>query len=142
MTLHTLLPIECTPIRVLGLEHPEAGIQVTNNLGDNQSMTVTCFESFKGDTILNEPVHLAHIKSYTFLCRIRIMGVSCRCKLASSVWTGVKEFSAYKFHRDHHLCDGDNCRWNVFIDGVALVYPFGPVDPKGCIKFYNWDDAM
>ncbi|KAL9670220.1 hypothetical protein QQ045_007771 [Rhodiola kirilowii] len=145
MTLRTLLPIECIPIHVPGLEHPIVEIQVLNNLGGHQRITVTCFE---GDVILNGPVQLAYHKSHIVLCRIRIMGVSCRCVVSSKVWIEAKNFSAYKYHRDHHLCVGDKCSWHVFEDGVTLVdpavmNPFVPVHfAQEGIKFYNWDDAM
>ncbi|KAL9669210.1 hypothetical protein QQ045_006753 [Rhodiola kirilowii] len=144
MTLCTLLPIECTHIQVPGLEHPIVEIKVTNNVLGHQVMLVTCFE---GDVILNEPVHLAYHKSHIVLCRIRIMGVSCRCEVSSSVWIKAKKFSAYKYHRDHHLCVGDKCNWHVLENGVTLVDPalFNPFAPKHSaqgIKFYNWDDAM
>ncbi|KAL9670968.1 hypothetical protein QQ045_008531 [Rhodiola kirilowii] len=142
--MHISLEVE-GKVMWMCLEHPIVEIKVTNNIRRHQLVTLTCFE---GDVILNGPMHLAYHEFHIVLCRIRIMGVSCRCEVSSSVWIEAKNFSAYKYHRDHHLCVGDKCSWYVRKNGVTLADPaflnrFALLhSAQEGIKFYNWDDAM
>ncbi|KAL9669080.1 hypothetical protein QQ045_006621 [Rhodiola kirilowii] len=135
MTLRTLLPIQCTPIHVPGIERPPVVIQVINIIQHRPSMTVTCFN---GD--VNGPMNLDHLELYMFSCP---HATSCICKLTSPAWEEDKEFFAFKYGRDEPFCTENKCRWFVISIGVALVDSSGPVTPvMKPLRFYNWADAM